>query len=276
MFGHDFYHASLRKYVILFGTLFNDIIVNRRDSNNNVQQTIKVPIQYAPREKMTARLEQNLNLNNKESVLLPRMSFEMASLNYAPERKLNTMNKFAYYNPSDSSKVKTTYQPVPYDILFELNIYTRYAEDATCILEQILPFFTPEWTSTINIIPELNIKVDVPLSIQSMSSADTYEGDFETRRALIWTLTFNMKGYLFGPIRDSSVIKTANVSVYSANTSNGYANTASVGITTSPGLDQFRVATSNAALAIPVANVYANDSFGYITNFEDYFDGSSS
>ena len=276
MFGHTFYHASLRKYVILFGTLFNDIIVNRRDSNDNVQQTIKVPIQYAPREKMTSRLEQNLNLDNSESILLPRMSFEMASLNYAPERKLNTLNKFVSVDGNNSNKVKTTYQPVPYDIVFELNIYTRYAEDATAILEQILPFFTPEWTSTINLIPELNIKVDVPLSIQSMSSADTYEGDFETRRALIWTLTFNMKGYLFGPIKDSSIIKTANVNLYTANTSNGYANTPSVGVTTKPGLDQFRVATSNAAISIPVANVYANDTYGYITNFEDYFDGSSS
>ena len=220
MFGHKFYHTSLRKYIILFGTLFNDIHIQRRNSNDNVVQTIKCPLTYAPREKVTARLEQNPNLTEQQAVLLPRISFEMTTLMYDPARKLNTMNKWKKDagNAATGGKIKHTFQPVPYDISFDLNIYTRYAEDATQVLEQIMPFFTPEFTATINLIPDLDIKVDVPIVLESMSSQDTYEGDFETRRALIWNLGFRMKAYLYGPIKETAAIREANVGFFATNT----------------------------------------------------------
>lgn len=271
MLGHTFYHQSLRKYVILFGTVFNDLYILRRDSNNNVIQEIKVPLTYAPREKVTARLEQNLNLDNKESVLLPRMSFEMTGMQYAPERKLNTLNRYTKVDENNPNKKFNSYNPVPYDLLFDLNIYTRYAEDATALLEQILPFFTPEWTGTINLIPELDAKVDVPIVLQGLSSQDTYEGDFETRRALIWSLQFVMKGYLFGPIRSSGVIKKANTRFFTSNTSGGWATEPAVAAMIKPGLDQFRQPTSNAQLTISVDEIKANDNYDVIVDFEDYF-----
>ena len=275
MLGHDYYHESLRKYVIYFGTLFNDLRVKRRNTAGNVIQNINVPVTYAPREKMTSKLETNINLADQEAIILPRISFEMVSLQYAAERKLNTMNRYSTVDVNNSSKKKNMFQPVPYDINFDLNIYVKYAEDATQILEQILPFFTPEWTASLNLVPDLGITMDIPVVLQSMSSQDTYEGDYDTRRALIWNLNFVMKGYMFGPIRESSVIKSSNVQMFTANTSNGYANTPVAAVKVSPGLDQFRVATSNSALTIPVANIFSNDTYGVIADFEDYFNGNT-
>lgn len=275
MLGHDYYHQSLRKYVILFGTVFNDLHVIRRDANNNIFQQIKVPLTYAPREKVTARLEQNLNLDSQESIILPRMSFEMTGLQYSPERKLNTLNRYTKADPNNPNKKFNSYNPVPYDILFDLNIYTRYAEDATAILEQILPFFTPEWTGTINLIPELDTKVDVPIVIQGLSSQDTYEGDFETRRALIWSIQFVMKGYLFGPIRNTGVIKKANTRFFTSNTSGGWATEPAVAAMIKPGLDQFRQPTSNGQITISVDEIKATDDYGLIVDFEDYFNANT-
>jgi hypothetical protein len=224
---------------------------------------------------MTSKLETNINLADQEAIILPRISFEMVSLQYAAERKLNTMNRYSTVDVNNSSKKKNMFQPVPYDINFDLNIYVKYAEDATQILEQILPFFTPEWTASLNLVPDLGITMDIPVVLQSMSSQDTYEGDYDTRRALIWNLNFVMKGYMFGPIRESSVIKSSNVQMFTANTSNGYANTPVAAVKVSPGLDQFRVATSNSALTIPVANIFSNDTYGVIADFEDYFNGNT-
>ena len=275
MLGHDYYHESIRKFVIYFGTLFNDLRVKRRNTDGNVIQNIKVPVTYAPREKMTAKLEGNLNLDNQESIILPRISFEMVSLQYAAERKLNTLNRISKVDVQDSGKKLNAYQPVPYDINFDLNIYVRYAEDGTQLLEQILPFFTPEWTGTLKMIPELDINMDIPVVLQSMSSQDTYEGDFETRRALIWNLNFLMKGYLFGPIRESNIIKSSNVQFFTANTSNGYATTPSAAVKTKPGLDQFRNPTTNSATTIAVSDIFSNDTYDYIVDFEDYFNGEN-
>ena len=275
MLGHDYYHESIRKYVIYFGTMFNDLRIKRRNTDGNVIQNIKVPVTYAPREKMTSRLEGNLDLQNQESILLPRISFEMVSLQYAPERKLNTLNRYSSVDAADGNKKKSMWQPVPYDINFDLNLYVKYAEDGTQLLEQILPFFTPEWTGTLNLIPEMDIKMDVPIVLQSMSSQDTYEGDYETRRALIWNLNFVMKAYMFGPVTSSSVIKEANVQFFSSNTTGGYANTPSAAVKTKPGLDQFRNPTTNSQLTIAVGGILSNDNYAVITDFEDYFNGET-
>jgi len=268
MFGHDYYHESIRKYIILFGTLFNDIHIKRKNSSGNVIQKIKCPLTYAPREKVTARLEQNLNLTEQQSILLPRLSFEMTTLQYDPARKLNTINK-RRKDATDPALRKSVFNPVPYDISFDFNIYVRYAEDATQILEQILPFFTPEYTATINLIPEMDIKADIPIVLQGMSSQDTYEGDFETRRALIWNLNFIMKGYLYGPIKETSIINNANINFYTSSTANLIATSTKL----TPGLDEFRNPTTNAAATLPPSEIKSGDNFDYIFNYEDYFNG---
>ena len=274
MLGHKFYHESLRKYIILFGTLFNHLRIERRNSNDNVIQTIKCPLTYAPREKVTARLEQNISLTEKQSILLPRLSFEMTNLTYDPSRKLNTINRVTK-DPATGNNVKTSFAPVPYDINFEFNMYTRYAEDATQLLEQIVPFFTPEFTATINLIPELDYKVDIPVVLNSLASQDTYEGDFETRRALIWNLNFTMRAYLFGPVTDKGVIKTANTNLYTTHANGTYGNAAAIGINQKPGLDQFRNPTTNALATVAVGGIYSNDNYAVITDFEDYFNGET-
>ena len=274
MLGHKFYHESLRKYIILFGTLFNDLRIERRNSNDNVIQTIKCPLTYAPREKVTARLEQNISLTEKQSILLPRLSFEMTNLTYDPSRKLNTINRVTK-DPATGNNVKTSFAPVPYDINFEFNMYTRYAEDATQLLEQIVPFFTPEFTATINLIPELDYKVDIPVVLNRLASQDTYEGDFETRRALIWNLNFTMRAYLFGPVTDKGVIKTANTNLYTTHANGTYGNAAAIGINQKPGLDQFRNPTTNALATVAVGGIYSNDNYAVITDFEDYFNGET-
>ena len=277
MLGNQFYHESLRKYIILFGTLFNNLYINRKNSSGNTIQTIKVPLTYAPREKLTARLEQNPDLTNQQSIILPRLSFEMTTLQYDPSRKLNTMNKWRK-DPGDAAtggKMKYAYQPVPYDISFDFNIYTRYAEDATQLLEQIVPFFTPEFTATVNLIPELDVKADIPIVLESLSSQDTYEGDFETRRALIWSLGFRMRAYLFADIKEQSAIREANVSLTGTFANGSYANTPSVGVKVKPGLLANGSPTTNAAASISANSINSSDNYGNIVNFEDYFNGTT-
>ena len=274
MLGHTFYHNTIRRYVILFGTLFNDIHINRVDTGGSVTQTIKVPISYGPKEKMLARLDADPNLN-RPAIVLPRMSFELTDLNYGPTRKLNTIGKIVAANPNDTNAAKYQYTPVPYDLNFILSIAVKNADDGTRILEQILPFFTPNWNSTVDLIPELGIKLDVPIVLNAVSSEDSYEGDFEARRSIVWTLSFTMKGYIFGPTRPASgsssgqLIKLANVNFYDTST---YTNIDdAVGnldvvesITITPGMLANGSPTSNASLSVSSDQINANDNYGYI------------
>ena len=274
MLGHTFYHNTIRRYVILFGTLFNDIHINRVDTGGSVTQTIKVPISYGPKEKMLARLDADPNLN-RPAIVLPRMSFELTDLNYGPTRKLNTIGKIVAANPNDTNAAKYQYTPVPYDLNFILSIAVKNADDGTRILEQILPFFTPNWNSTVDLIPELGIKLDVPIVLNAVSSEDSYEGDFEARRSIVWTLSFTMKGYIFGPTRPANgsgggqLIKLANVNFYDTST---YTNiNDAVGnldvvenITITPGMLANGSPTSNASLSVSSDQINANDNYGYI------------
>ena len=224
------------------------------------------------------------------------MSFEMQSFTYAAERKLNKIHRNVSAYTDDKAKLYAAYNPVPYDIGFDLNIYTRYAEDSTQILEQILPFFTPEWSITMTLIPDMNWKQDIPIVLQGVSTEDTYDGDFETRRALIHTLNFTLKGYLWGPLRKTGIIKTANVMTH-VDTSNVYANShasntviANVNVTntsssgyylhsrttTTPGLLANGSPTSNASASVGIANIDEDDDYGYIHNFEEWFSANTS
>jgi len=268
MFGHVFYHDTIRKYVILFGTLFNDIFINRPDTERKINQTIKIPISYSPKEKMLARIDGDPNLT-RPAIVLPRMGFELNNVNYAPERKLNTLIKHSALDTTNPNVMKYQYMQVPYDFNFTLSIAVKNADDGTRILEQILPFFTPSWNSTVDLIPEMGIKLDIPVILNSVSSEDTYEGDFINRRALIWTLSFTLKGYVFGPIKSSEVIKLANTNFYDTtiydNIDNAVGNSDVISsVDVEPGLLANGSPTSNSSLTISVDQIDANDNYGYI------------
>ena len=225
--------------------MFNNIVVSRRDSAGVVQKRIKVPIAYSPRDKLLARIESDPSFTKPTAINLPYMGFEITSMTYAGERKLKTIQKYTAVNPSNNNKRSSVYAPVPYDINFQLSIMVKSAEDGTQILEQILPFFTPEWTNSVKLVEDLDIILDIPLVLISVSSDDTYDGDFETRRALIWTLDFTMKGYLFGPVKDKKVIKLANTNFFIDGFDSviGTSNTVSERVTIEPGL----IPTANLA-----------------------------
>ena len=214
MLGQTYYHQTIRKYVILFGTLFNDISVQKRNSAGQLVSTQKVPIAYGPKQKFITRIGQDPSVNRKVAIQLPRMGFEMTSITYDPTRKLNTMgqrvNKI-YTNGVPS--IKKMYNPVPYIFSFSLFIFVDNAEDGTQILEQIIPFFTPEFTTTINVLTEMDLKLDVPLIINSVANEDVYDGDFATRRTIIWTLDFTLKGYIYPEIKSGAkIVKSIDVS----------------------------------------------------------------
>ena len=211
MFGDQYYNGVIRKYVIAFGSLFNDIVIQRRNTAGQRIQSIQVPIAYGPKEKFLVRLRADPNLSQQVALTLPRMGFEITALTYNGARKLSSSLRNVAINTADNNKVKSQYVPVPYDITFALSIMCKNADDGAQILEQIVPYFRPEFTLNIRLIPELNIVVDTPVVLQDISIEDTYEGNFDERRALVHTLNFSMKGYLYGPSSKTGVIKRSQV-----------------------------------------------------------------
>ena len=214
MLGTYFYHEIIRKTVISFGTVFNDIHVRHQDNTGKDLNDIKVPVSYGPRQKFLARIQQQAELNKATQITLPRISFEMNSVTYDPTRKSGITQTF---KAMDGDKFKKVFMPVPYNIGFQLNILTKLQDDSLQILEQILPFFQPAFTLTIDLVDQIGEKRDVPLVLNNISFTDDYEGDFDTRRALIYTLDFTAKTYMFGPIADSTdgLIRKVQLDYYS-------------------------------------------------------------
>lgn len=244
--------------------------LTRDDREGNRVQTMKVPLNYGPKEKFLARLEGNPDLNRPIAIQLPRMAFEIINFAYDPSRKFNTLGRISSNDPTDPSKKRYQYNPIPYDIEFSLYIMVKNAEDGTRIVEQILPFFAPEWTATLNLNPDLGIKYDVPVILNSISQEDTYEGNFETRRAIIWTLNFTMKAYIFGPTRTSSVIKQTevNIKIPEGPVDEALPSTPNtVEITITPGLTANGEPTSNASLSIDSNLIKSTDNYGFIIDF---------
>ena len=205
MFGTYFYHQISRKMVVAFGSLFNTIEVRRTNSAGSVVDTIKVPLSYGPREKFLVRISADPNLNPSIALTVPRMGFELTAMMYDGVRKLNTMGRNV---AAGTSGLKKQFNPVPYNWDFSLYVYVKNAEDGTQILEQILPFFTPEFTVTMNLVSSMSEKRDIPLVLNSVTSEDTYEGDFASRRSIIWTLSFLMKGFLYPNVADNAKVIT--------------------------------------------------------------------
>jgi hypothetical protein len=272
MFGSTFFHGTIKKYVTLFGTLFNDIYINRVDSADENVQTIKVPLNYGPKEKFLSRLGGDPLLSKEVAIVLPRMSFEIINYSYDSTRKNKTIDKMYYYNTSNNRMVYE-YNPVPYNIDFELAIMVKSAEDGTRIVEQILPYFTPEWSTTITVIPEMDLKLDVPIVLNGVNLSDTYEGDYINRRAIVWTLSFTLKGYFYGPTKKTELIKKAITNFFVPNTSldDAIGNTdVAETVTITPGLDANGDPTTNTLIAIDYLLVNPGDNYDFIVDFESY------
>tara|TARA_E500000305_G_C4023047_1_gene240063 strand:+ start:2401 stop:3198 length:798 start_codon:yes stop_codon:yes gene_type:complete len=214
MLGTYYYHEIIRKTIISFGTLFNDIHIRHKNNSDNVISEMKVGLSYGPMQKFLAKLEQQSDLTKPVAITLPRMSFEMGSIQYDSTRKTGITQTF---KASDGSNLKKVFMPVPYNIGFELNIFTKLNDDALQIIEQILPYFQPSFNLTVDLVNSIGEKRDIPIILDSIDFQDDYEGSFQERRALIYTLRFTAKTYLFGPIADSTegLIRKVQVDVHS-------------------------------------------------------------
>ena len=214
MLGQYYYHSIIRKTLVSFGTLFNQIYIRHQDANDGTVGEMKVPLAYGPAQKFLARLEQNPDLNRATQITLPRMSFEMNRISYDSSRKVSVTQTFKAVD--DDNRVKKVFMPVPYNIGFELNIMCKLNDDALQIIEQILPYFQPSFNVTVELVDSIGEKRDIPIVLDSMDFTDDYEGDYTTRRALIYTLQFTAKSYLFGPIAESTdgLIRKVQVDYY--------------------------------------------------------------
>ena len=199
-----FYHEILRRTIISFGSLFNGIEIKHLDSSGNVDDVIKVPLAYGPTQKFLARLEQSADLNKPTAITLPRMSFEFTGLQYDGTRKVTTTQTFKSQTVGIATAIRKTYMPVPYNMSFELSIFTKLNDDMLQIIEQILPYFQPAYTLSVNLVDTIGEKRDIPVVIENISMQDDYEGNFSTRRSLLYTIRFTAKTYLFGPVGDTS------------------------------------------------------------------------
>ena len=215
MLGTYYYHEILRKTVISFGTLFNDIHIRHKGSDGKSISDMKVALAYGPMQKFLARLEQQPELNRATQITLPRMSFEMTNIAYDSTRKAGITQTF---KASDGTNLRKVFMPVPYNIGFELNILVKLNDDALQIVEQILPYFQPAFNLSVDLVSVIGEKRDISVVLDNISFQDDYEGDFATRRALIYTLNFTAKTYLFGPVSDSSegLIKKVQVDYHAS------------------------------------------------------------
>ena len=257
MFGRYFYNESMRRMTIAFGQIFNNIQIKRKDSSDTVIQTIRVPLAYAPKEKFLVRLDQQPSLDEREfAITLPRMGFEITGIQYDGTRKLTRIQKYKTVKTGTDGKVLNyNYTPVPYNISYNLYSFTATAEGGLQIIEQILPFFQPDYTVTVNAIPELNIKRDVPIILNSVNYEDTYSGDFSQRRAVVYTLGFTAKTYLFGPANTQKVIKETQADLYSDTDVNNKAREERIIVVPNP------------------TSADADDDFGFTTTITSYTDG---
>jgi len=218
MFGEHFYHKKIRNTVIAFGTIFNNVNIKRLDSSGNPVQNIKVPLSYSPKEKFLARLDAQQDLTGDDSsvaITLPRMSFEVTGYSYDGGRKLNKNQKITKVTTNaDAAKMNSQYTPVPYNVNFSLSVYVANSDDGLQIIEQILPYFQPDYTVTMIEDRTMDTKRDIPFVLNNVDFEDSYTGTLTSSRRIIYTLSFTAKIYLFGPITTTPIIKTVSADLY--------------------------------------------------------------
>lgn len=250
MLQQKFYWSTIRKSIVAFGNLFNNIYIDRLDETGAAIQTLKIPLSYAPKQKFLARIQAQPVLEEKNfQVVLPRMGFEMIGITYDPNRRVSMMQQNKGVSTSDI-RINSQYAPTPYNLDVNLYVYTRNQDDGLQIVEQILPYFNPDFNLSLNAMPALDIKNDLMILLNDISYDDQYEGDFSQRRAIIWTFFFTMKLNFFGPINSQGIIKKSSVHMYSnRNMSNKIASVTE---------------TVDPITAMP------GDSFNIIENFEEF------
>lgn len=212
MLGTYNYNQILRKCVVGFGTLFNNLEIRKFNEDGSVYQRMKVPLAYGPSQKFLARIEQQPELGRPNAITLPRMSFEMTGMEYDPSRK-QSPTQYCLTN-ENAEGLRKTFIPVPYNLEFELNVLSKTQDDCLQIVEQIIPFFQPSFNLSIKLVEEANIIKDIPIVMNSISFQDDYEGNFDTRRALVYTMRFTVKTYIYGPTTDTGLIKKAITKEY--------------------------------------------------------------
>ena len=249
MLDQRFYWGTVRKAIVAFGNMFNNITIQRTDADGNVVQLQKVPLSYSPKQKFLTKIRQLPNVDTQNvQVLLPRMGFEMVSLDYDPNRKISPIQQSRTINSSTAANAQ--YAPTPYNINMILYVYAKNQDDGLQVIEQILPYFNPDYNLTIKAVPQLNIKNDLPIILNSLGFEDDYEGDLTTRRSIIWTLSFVMKLNFYGPVSKQGIIKKTTSNIF----------------------NDAELTSQQQIITIQPDPVTANvtDSFGYIENFEDF------
>lgn len=267
MLGHIFFHDLIRKYVVTFGTLFNDIKLRRTNRLGAVVQTIEVPLTYGPRDKFVTRLQQDPDLSAQTGLTLPRISFEIVRMGFDPSRQLPATNKIIH--DGQANKVKRVFTQVPYDIQFALNVYSMTNEDGVRIVEQILPFFVPQFAPTVQLLDEPEMKMDIPIILNGITTQDLYDGSFEQRRVLVHTMDFLMKAYMIGPVVEKPLILFANTNfrIDGFNTAIGTSNNDVEAFRFRPGQLANGSPTSNGALSVAANTILPNSNYGVITTF---------
>lgn len=250
MLNQQFYWGTIRKSIVAFGNMFNNISIDRRAANSTVIQNIAVPLAYAPKQKILARIEQQPDTDiSQVQVLLPRMSFEMTTIAYDFNRKIAPIQQSRGLNSSTAS-LNSQYAPTPYNIGVNLYIYSRNQDDALQIVEQILPYFNPDYNLTLKAIPVLNIKNDLPILLDSVMYEDNFEGDLPSRRTIVWTMSFTMKLNFYGPVSRQGIIRTVKANTYS---DTNFAN-----------LEQKYTVTTDPSTVMP------GNTFVFLETFEDF------
>ena len=245
-----FYHSTIRKSIIAFGNMFNNITIDRKNSSGAVVQSLRIPLAYAPRQKFLARIaQQPVVEETSQQVILPRMSFEMSGIMYDPQRRISLVQQNRSLNTSTTS-LNAQYAPTPYNMNLSLYIYSKNQDDALQIVEQILPYFNPDYNLSFKAIPSMGITHDLPILLENITYEDDYEGDLSTRRSIIWTLNFVMKLNFYGPINRQGIIRRVDVDTYSD-------------AELSKRINQYDV-TASPSTAVP------GDTIDFVENFEDF------
>lgn len=207
-----YYYKMLRKYVILFGNMFNNISIVRYNSDGSERERIKIPILYAPKDRYVTRLASDPDLFRDFQALLPRMSFEITGISYDSSRKQNSLLRVSAGD--NATRVSSSYMSVPYDLNFELNLYARNIDDGAQIVEQILPYFNPDYTVTVNPVPELGYLKDIPIVLSGVTQNVQYEGNYDGVRYVYWSMSFVLKGHFIGPTSKPKIIRKAIANIF--------------------------------------------------------------
>jgi hypothetical protein len=280
LYNEYFYHKTIFKSVATFGTLFNDITVKRKTSNGNTVKELKVPLSYGPRSKFLAKIEDDGNNNKNTAITLPRLSFEMSGFSYDSQRKLNSLG--VRYNTTETGSEKSMYNPVPYNIGFSLNVYVEHFDEGLQIIEQIVPFFSPYLNIPSKLVyDDMGIVDDVPVLLNDVSLEESYEGQFEDKRVIMWNLSFTLKTNIFKPVKESDLIRQVETNVISTPTeSSGEVTPQEVQkaqesgskskSVTKPGLTDQGQPTTKESESVPKEDIDSDDNYGFI---EDFLEG---